>query len=58
MTTVVPVTVSSGLFFPSHHKRFIFKMFTFVDDNSLEPQMQTVQWLCSFKHGIGESHTH
>ncbi|XP_072241770.1 zona pellucida sperm-binding protein 4-like isoform X2 [Leuresthes tenuis] len=29
LTTVVPVDASSGLMYPSHHRRFIFKMFTF-----------------------------
>ncbi|CAG5958140.1 unnamed protein product [Menidia menidia] len=30
LTTNVPVDASSGLMYPSHYKRFIFKMFTFV----------------------------
>ncbi|XP_071357497.1 zona pellucida sperm-binding protein 4-like [Trachinotus anak] len=30
LTTLVPVGASSGLFYPTHHRRFIFKMFTFV----------------------------
>ncbi|XP_029380649.1 zona pellucida sperm-binding protein 4-like [Echeneis naucrates] len=38
MTTVVPVDASSGLHFPSHYKRFIVKMFTFVDQNTFTQQ--------------------
>ncbi|KAM9854746.1 zona pellucida sperm-binding protein 4-like [Aulostomus maculatus] len=30
MTSLVPVDASSGLAFPTHHRRFVFKMFTFV----------------------------
>ncbi|XP_072556322.1 zona pellucida sperm-binding protein 4-like [Paramormyrops kingsleyae] len=33
-TTLVPVDGSSGLPFPTHYKRFIVKMFTFVDPAS------------------------
>ncbi|XP_048860856.1 zona pellucida sperm-binding protein 4-like isoform X2 [Brienomyrus brachyistius] len=33
-TTLVPVDASSGLPFPTHYKRFIVKMFTFVDPAS------------------------
>ncbi|XP_054631540.1 zona pellucida sperm-binding protein 4-like isoform X2 [Dunckerocampus dactyliophorus] len=29
-TTLVPVGPSSGLLYPTHHRRFIFKMFTFL----------------------------
>lgn len=29
-TQLVPVGASSGLLYPTHHSRFIFKMFTFV----------------------------
>uniref|UniRef100_A0A3Q3LWI1 Zona pellucida sperm-binding protein 4 n=1 Tax=Mastacembelus armatus TaxID=205130 RepID=A0A3Q3LWI1_9TELE len=38
LTTVVPVDGSSGLLYPTHHKRFIIKMFTFVDQNTFAPQ--------------------
>ncbi|XP_016116977.1 zona pellucida sperm-binding protein 4-like [Sinocyclocheilus grahami] len=37
LTTLVPVTGSSGLHFPTHYKRFIVKIFTFVDPASLAP---------------------
>uniref|UniRef100_A0A4W5RK33 Zona pellucida sperm-binding protein 4 n=1 Tax=Hucho hucho TaxID=62062 RepID=A0A4W5RK33_9TELE len=36
-TTMVPVELSSGLLYPSHYKRFILKMFTFVD-HTLAPR--------------------
>jgi len=42
LTTLVPVTGSSGLQFPTHYKRFIVKMFTFVDPSSLAPLQETV----------------
>ncbi|XP_056337247.1 zona pellucida sperm-binding protein 4-like [Danio aesculapii] len=47
LTTLVPVTGSSGVHFPNHHKRFIVKMFTFVDPQSLAPVQQTVFIHCS-----------
>ncbi|XP_061677543.1 zona pellucida sperm-binding protein 4-like [Syngnathoides biaculeatus] len=45
--TLVPVGPGSGVDFPSHHKRFIFKMFTFVDSSSLQPQSEHVYIHCS-----------
>ncbi|CAN9499219.1 unnamed protein product [Ophioblennius macclurei] len=36
-TTVIPVDSSSGLDFPSHYRRFVFKMFTFVSLGSGAP---------------------
>ncbi|TNN27303.1 Zona pellucida sperm-binding protein 4 [Liparis tanakae] len=42
LTTVVPVDGSSGLQYPSHYKRFIVKMFTFVDQTNYSPQKDTV----------------
>ncbi|KAG7229338.1 hypothetical protein INR49_012996 [Caranx melampygus] len=47
LTTVVPVDGSSGLHYPSHHKRFIVKMFTFVDPNTYMPQQDTVFIHCA-----------
>ncbi|XP_056336819.1 zona pellucida sperm-binding protein 4-like [Danio aesculapii] len=47
LTILVPVTGSSGVHFPNHHKRFIVKMFTFVDPQSLAPVQQTVFIHCS-----------
>ncbi|XP_016374982.1 zona pellucida sperm-binding protein 4-like [Sinocyclocheilus rhinocerous] len=47
LTTLVPVTGSSGLQFPTHYKRFVVKMFTFVDPASLAPLQETVFIHCS-----------
>ncbi|XP_054631683.1 uncharacterized protein LOC129181055 [Dunckerocampus dactyliophorus] len=47
LSSLVPVGPSSGLDFPSHYRRFIFKMFTFVDPSSLEPQNEQVYIHCS-----------
>ncbi|XP_030628067.1 zona pellucida sperm-binding protein 4-like [Chanos chanos] len=47
LTTVVPVDGSSGLLYPTHYKRFIFKMFTFVDAESLAPLMERVFIHCN-----------
>ncbi|XP_071348631.1 zona pellucida sperm-binding protein 4-like [Trachinotus anak] len=38
LTTVVPVDGSSGLHYASHHKRFIIKMFTFVNQDTFIQQ--------------------
>ncbi|XP_061532459.1 zona pellucida sperm-binding protein 4-like [Phycodurus eques] len=46
-SSLVPVGSSSGLDFPSHYRRFIFQMFTFVDPSSLEPQREQVYIHCS-----------
>jgi len=42
LTTLVPVGGSSALQFPTHYKRFVVKMFTFVDPASLAPLQETV----------------
>ncbi|XP_029104375.1 zona pellucida sperm-binding protein 4-like isoform X1 [Scleropages formosus] len=47
LTALVPVDGSSGLSFPTHYKRFIFKMFTFVDPASLHHLEQKVFIHCS-----------
>ncbi|KAJ8413684.1 hypothetical protein AAFF_G00081910 [Aldrovandia affinis] len=49
LTTLVPVDGSSGLPNPTHYKRFIIKMFTFVDAASLLPQKETVFIHCSME---------
>ncbi|XP_077453049.1 uncharacterized protein LOC144071651 [Stigmatopora argus] len=41
---LVPV---GGVDFPSHYRRFLFKMFTFVDPNSLVPKGENVFIHCS-----------
>nr|XP_054596213.1 zona pellucida sperm-binding protein 4 isoform X1 [Nothobranchius furzeri] len=46
-TTMIPVDASSGLEFPTHYKRFISRMFTFVAPDSLSPQKDTVFIHCS-----------
>ncbi|XP_067313875.1 zona pellucida sperm-binding protein 4-like isoform X4 [Pseudorasbora parva] len=47
LTTLVPVTGSPGLQFPTHYKRFVVKMFTFVDPASLAPLQETIFIHCS-----------
>uniref|UniRef100_A0A8C5EMG4 Zona pellucida sperm-binding protein 4 n=1 Tax=Gouania willdenowi TaxID=441366 RepID=A0A8C5EMG4_GOUWI len=45
MATLLPVP--SYLDYPTHHRRFSFRMFTFVDQMSAEPQQQHVYIHCS-----------
>ncbi|XP_074507404.1 zona pellucida sperm-binding protein 4-like isoform X1 [Sebastes fasciatus] len=47
LTTVVPVDGSSGLQYPTHHKRLIVKMFTFVDQNTFTPRQDAVFIHCA-----------
>ncbi|XP_032386567.1 zona pellucida sperm-binding protein 4 [Etheostoma spectabile] len=47
LTTVVPVDGSSGLTYPTHHKRFIVKMFTFVDQNTFSTKQEAVFIHCA-----------
>ncbi|CAK6972566.1 uncharacterized protein LOC128358306 isoform X1 [Scomber scombrus] len=47
ISSLVPVDSSSGLLFPSHFRRFIFKMFTFVDTGTGEPMKELVCIHCS-----------
>ncbi|KAI7799384.1 zona pellucida glycoprotein 2.2 [Triplophysa rosa] len=47
LTTLVPVVGLSGLQFPTHYKRFVVKMFTFVDTSSLAPLQDTIYIHCS-----------
>ncbi|KAJ8352704.1 hypothetical protein SKAU_G00241800 [Synaphobranchus kaupii] len=46
-TTLVPVDGSSGLPFPTHYKRFMVQMFTFVDPASSVPLNEMVFIHCS-----------
>ncbi|XP_066553431.1 zona pellucida sperm-binding protein 4-like [Amia ocellicauda] len=46
-TTLVPVAGSSGLPYPTHYKRFIVQMFTFVDAGSQLPLKAKVFIHCS-----------
>ncbi|KAJ8332127.1 hypothetical protein SKAU_G00428920 [Synaphobranchus kaupii] len=47
LTTLVPVDGSSGLPFPTHYKRFMVQMFTFVDPASSVPLNEMVFIHCS-----------
>ncbi|CAG5958184.1 unnamed protein product [Menidia menidia] len=47
LSSLVPVEASYGVEFPSHYRRFMFKMFTFVDPNSMEPLREQVYIHCS-----------
>ncbi|KAM8861984.1 zona pellucida sperm-binding protein 4-like isoform 2-T2 [Synchiropus picturatus] len=47
LSSLVPVGMSSGVQFPNHYKRFIFRMFTFVNTGSLEPLRTQVYIHCS-----------
>ncbi|KAL2100461.1 hypothetical protein ACEWY4_004855 [Coilia grayii] len=46
-TKLLPVTAASGLQYPSHHKRFVMRMFTFVDNDSMLPLKEKVYIHCS-----------
>ncbi|XP_071393881.1 zona pellucida sperm-binding protein 4-like [Centroberyx affinis] len=46
-TTLAHVGASSGLMYPTHHRRFIFKMFTFVDQTTLSPLREKVFIHCN-----------
>ncbi|XP_055365804.1 zona pellucida sperm-binding protein 1-like [Betta splendens] len=47
LSTLVPVGPSSGVDFPTHYRRFIFQMFTFVDPTSQAPLQENVYIHCS-----------
>uniref|UniRef100_A0A3B4CQN2 Zona pellucida sperm-binding protein 4 n=1 Tax=Pygocentrus nattereri TaxID=42514 RepID=A0A3B4CQN2_PYGNA len=47
LTTVLPVSQSSGLPCPTHYKRFIMKMFAFVDETSLSPLQDQIFIHCT-----------
>ncbi|XP_056612865.1 zona pellucida sperm-binding protein 4-like [Triplophysa dalaica] len=47
LTALVPEVGSTGLQFPTHYKRFVVKMFTFVDPSSLAPLQETIYIHCS-----------
>uniref|UniRef100_A0A8C2XBT5 ZP domain-containing protein n=1 Tax=Cyclopterus lumpus TaxID=8103 RepID=A0A8C2XBT5_CYCLU len=47
LSSLVPVGAFSGLDFPSHYRRFLFKMFTFVDPTSVTPMREQVYIHCS-----------
>ncbi|KAA0720431.1 Zona pellucida sperm-binding protein 4 [Triplophysa tibetana] len=45
LTAMMPEVGSSGLQFPTRYKRFVVKMFTFVDPSSLAPLQETGELL-------------
>ncbi|KAA0715589.1 Zona pellucida sperm-binding protein 4 [Triplophysa tibetana] len=47
LTSLVNVDAYSGLQFPTHYKRFIVKMFTFVDPASMSPLKERIFVHCS-----------
>ncbi|KAL7826020.1 hypothetical protein SRHO_G00337580 [Serrasalmus rhombeus] len=47
LTTVLPVSQSSGLQCPTHYKRFVMKMFAFVDETSLSPLQDQIFIHCT-----------
>uniref|UniRef100_A0AAQ5YZD7 Zona pellucida sperm-binding protein 4 n=1 Tax=Amphiprion ocellaris TaxID=80972 RepID=A0AAQ5YZD7_AMPOC len=46
LTRLIPVDSSSGLAYPSHHRRFVFKMFTFVEPETMIPLRELVYIHC------------
>ncbi|XP_043989691.1 zona pellucida sperm-binding protein 4-like isoform X1 [Gambusia affinis] len=46
-TTVIPLDGSSGLEYPTHYKRFISRMFTFVNSDAYTPHKDTVFIHCA-----------
>ncbi|XP_004553447.2 zona pellucida sperm-binding protein 4-like [Maylandia zebra] len=52
LSSLVPVSANSGLDFPSHYRRFVFKMFTFVgssvkDQKGMDPLHEKLYIHCS-----------
>ncbi|XP_062854179.1 zona pellucida glycoprotein 2, like 2 [Trichomycterus rosablanca] len=47
LTTIVPVSATSGLQYPTHYKRFTVKMFAFVDETSLLQSQKQIFIHCS-----------
>ncbi|KAI5614202.1 zona pellucida glycoprotein 2, tandem duplicate 1 precursor [Silurus asotus] len=47
LTKPVPVNGTSGLAYPTHYRRFVFKMFTFVDETAKAPLHETIYIHCS-----------
>uniref|UniRef100_A0A3B4BGA2 Zona pellucida sperm-binding protein 4 n=1 Tax=Periophthalmus magnuspinnatus TaxID=409849 RepID=A0A3B4BGA2_9GOBI len=47
ISTIVPIGPFAELDYPSHYRRFFFKMFTFVDTGSLSPLTQQIYIHCS-----------
>ncbi|CAL8356954.1 unnamed protein product [Lota lota] len=47
LSSLIPVGASSGLQFPSHYKRVMFQMFTFVEPNAKTARREQVYIHCS-----------
>ncbi|XP_060753965.1 zona pellucida sperm-binding protein 4-like, partial [Neoarius graeffei] len=47
LTKLIPVTGASGLAYPTHYRRFVLKMFTFVDQTSVAPLQEMLYIHCS-----------
>ncbi|TTH99996.1 Zona pellucida sperm-binding protein 4 [Bagarius yarrelli] len=47
LTKLISVNALSGLAFPTHYRRFVLKMFTFVDTTSMAPLRETLYIHCS-----------
>ncbi|MCJ8740445.1 hypothetical protein PDJAM_G00059220 [Pangasius djambal] len=47
LTKLIPVNGTSGLAYPTHYRRFVLKMFTFVDPTSMAPLQETLYIHCS-----------
>ncbi|XP_017346658.1 zona pellucida sperm-binding protein 4 isoform X1 [Ictalurus punctatus] len=47
LTKLMPVNGMSGLAYPTHYRRFVLKMFTFVDPDSMAPMHETLYIHCS-----------
>ncbi|KAF4086458.1 hypothetical protein AMELA_G00106630 [Ameiurus melas] len=47
LTKLMPVNGMSGLAYPTHYRRFVLKMFTFVDPESMAPMHETLYIHCS-----------
>ncbi|KAF4086481.1 hypothetical protein AMELA_G00106880 [Ameiurus melas] len=47
LTKLMPINGMSGLAYPSHYRRFVLKMFTFVDPDSMAPMHETLYIHCS-----------
>ncbi|KAK7896209.1 hypothetical protein WMY93_021534 [Mugilogobius chulae] len=47
LSTLIPIGPSAGLDYPSHYRRFAFKMFTFIETSTSSPLTQQIYIHCS-----------
>ncbi|XP_060753938.1 zona pellucida sperm-binding protein 4-like isoform X2 [Neoarius graeffei] len=47
LTKLIPVSRASGLAYPTHYRRFVLKMFTFVDQTAVTPLQEMLYIHCS-----------